>query len=92
MSNCTFVRAWVGPCGSPMPCTTHQDTVCSSCRQPATHECEETIGPMVCGAHLCNDCEHTICTNGCNSGAPLPNAMKEHCKKTDQQVKPWYTQ
>src|SRR5690606_5294649 len=60
-----------------------------SCGEQATHECSET-GSLVCGAPLCNDCEHTIRENGCNSGGNLPEGLKGHCKKVDQVYKPWY--
>ena len=67
----------------------HLHLKCSSCGNTATHMCEETMG-LVCGAPLCDDCEHTICENGCNSGAPLPKGYKWHCRKDSQVYQPWY--
>ena len=64
---------------------------CASCGCPATHGCPAT-NVLVCGAPLCDNCEHTICENGCNSGAPLPTGYKEHCKKGEQVYKLWFVQ
>jgi hypothetical protein len=42
-----------------------------------------------------SDCEHTIAGDGTNGNigfyrtAPLPEGMKEHCKKTEQVNFPW---
>lgn len=92
MEKCKFDLAWVGKCNKPCEgdfCDGHKNIVCVSCGKPATHECSETMG-LVCGFPLCDDCEHTICENGCNSGAPLPAGLKGHCKKDAQVYKPWY--
>ena len=91
---CGFGMAWVGACQEPVAkegdrCSEHKDLVCCSCGKPATHACSETM-TFVCGAPLCDDCEHTIYPNGCNSGCALPEGMKSHCKKTEQIYKPWY--
>lgn len=91
---CEFVKAWIGKCGKPLGpgmimCDEHSTKKCCSCGAPATHECPETMG-LVCGCDLCDECEHTICTNGCNSGAPLPEGLKGHCKKSEQKIKPWW--
>lgn len=89
MSKCGFDEAWIGPCTIENPCEKHQDKKCSSCDSPATRSCDET-GQFVCGAPLCNDCEHTICENGTNGGvgfyrsSPLPEGLKTHCKIVDQ--------
>ena len=88
MTTCTFNKAWFGVCGNEN-CEEHKDLVCCSCGKPATHECSGTIG-LVCGALLCDDCEHTICANGCNSGAPLPKGYKSHCKKGEQKFVVWF--
>jgi hypothetical protein len=95
---CNFNIAWVGKCKKPAVkngrCEEHADLVCASCGAPATHSCEET-GQFVCGASLCDDCEHTIAGDGTNGNigfyrtAPLPEGMKEHCKKTEQVNFPW---
>lgn len=59
---CTFVVAWVGPCGKHTDngrCTAHEDLVCGACGEPATHSCNYTgFGPLVCGAPLCAGCRH----------------------------------
>lgn len=93
-AKCTFGLAWIGPCNKELDahkfCSEHQDKKCSSCGEPATRECSETMG-LVCGVYLCDNCEHTICENGCNSGASLPPGLKSHCKKNEQVYKPWYT-
>jgi hypothetical protein len=87
---CQFSRAWIGKCkkdGEPF-CEDHNGLKCSSCGEPATGECAETLGPLVCGVPLCPDCEHTITADGTNGGL----ANMKHCKKTEQVHKPWYMQ
>lgn len=76
-------------------CATHKDKKCQSCAAQATHDCEET-GQFVCGAPLCDECEHAIFPEGHNGGVgfnelPLPPELKKrHVKKTEQVFKPWY--
>lgn len=93
VNDCGYGLAWIGPCKKTAEpgerCTEHAGLVCASCGEPATHQCEETMG-LVCGANLCDNCEHTICENGCNSGAPLPSGYKDHCKKGTQKYQPWH--
>ena len=94
-NKCTYNLAWIGNCKKETTegnkcCDEHKDKKCCSCGEPATHECSETMG-LVCGADLCDNCEHTLCENGCNSGADLPAGYKGHCKKTEQVYTPWYT-
>lgn len=91
---CGFDEAWIGKCKHEKPCAKHDGLICVSCGNPATHSCYET-GQFVCGFPVCDDCEHTIFPNGTNGGVgfneqPLPEGMKRHCKKTEQQFKPWY--
>lgn len=90
---CSFQVAWRGACGEKVEdgeyCPAHQNVTCCSCGEQATHECNETA-ILVCGAPLCNDCEHTIQSNGCNSGGQHPEGLKGHCKKDEQVYKPWY--
>lgn len=95
---CIWDRAWVGTCGQPSVkngcCEEHQ-AVCCSCGAPATHECSET-GQFVCGASLCDDCEHTLHEDGTNGGVGFnmqkpPEGMKAHCRKSEQRYQPWYT-
>lgn len=82
---CKFNEAWIGQCEAEADengfCEKHKGKVCCSCGKPTTHNCDETMG-LVCGAPLCDDCEHTIHSvfmgiarlrvNGCNSGGELP--------------------
>jgi len=95
MSVCRFIRAWIGPCSAPIPCKIHENTKCVSCEGAATHECEET-GQSVCGAKLCDECEHTIAADGTNGGiglyrtAPLPEGCGTHVRKDKQVYTPWY--
>ena len=89
---CKFDKAWIGKCKEqPMDdfCNTHKGIKCCSCGEQATGECNET-NTLVCGAPLCDDCEHTINSNGCNGGGERPKGLKGHCKKSDQVYKPWY--
>lgn len=91
---CQFDKAWIGKCKKPIGpgmtmCEEHAKLKCCSCGAPATRECSETMG-LVCGADLCDNCEHTICDNGCNNGGHLPPGLKGHCKKSEQVYKPWW--
>lgn len=89
---CKFDIAWVGKCKDQPNddlCNKHLGMKCCSCGEQATGECGET-SQFVCGAPLCDDCEHTIESNGCNSGGTRPEGLRGHCKKTDQVYKPWY--
>jgi hypothetical protein len=90
---CRFDKAWVGKCGKEADesgfCEEHKGIKCVSCGAQATRECPETIG-LVCGAPLCDDCEHTIQSNGCNSCGELHDGLGAHCKKKEQVYKPWY--
>jgi hypothetical protein len=90
---CKFDKAWIGKCNEEADesgfCEEHRVVKCCSCGAQATRDCPET-SQFVCGAPLCDDCEHTIQTNGCNGGGELPKGLKSHCKKTDQVYPPWY--
>ena len=96
---CGFNVAWVGKCKSEKPCSVHKDLICSSCGNPATHECGET-GQFVCGSNHCDDCEHAIAPDGTNGGvgffSTIPQEMKKtwksHVKKTEQKFKPYWLQ
>lgn len=94
MNKCKFNRAWIGLCNKPTKenndyCEEHSNLICVSCGKPATHECAETMG-FVCGAPLCDDCEHTIQSNGCNSQGELPEGYKTHCRKDKQVYTSWF--
>ena len=90
---CKFDLAWIGRCEETAVengcCQKHFNIKCCSCGEQATHECSETMG-LVCGAPLCDNCEHTIQSNGCNSGGTLPEGLRHHCRKDAQVYKPWY--
>ncbi len=93
-SQCQFDKAWIGKCDNPTTegskyCKEHTDLKCCSCGKQATRECSETM-QFVCGFPLCDDCEHTIRSNGCSSGGDLLKDLKGHCKKTEQVYQPWY--
>ncbi len=98
MSVCGFGMAWIGRCKEPAEegcrCEKHAHKVCVSCGAPATHECDET-GQFVCGADLCDECEHTIFPGGTNGGIGFnaetpPEGMRWHCKKTEQKYRSWW--
>ena len=94
---CSFTRAWVGSCEAKVPaagdrCPEHAGLTCDSCRAPATRNCGETMGPLCCGANLCDGCEHTTFPNGCNGGCHIPDGMSGHCRKSEQKFVPWYVE
>jgi len=99
MSRCIWQQAWIGECkeeavSGDTRCGKHQ-LVCCSCGEHATHDCSET-GQLVCGAPLCDECEHTLAEDGTNGGIGFnarrpPEGMKEHCRKAEQKYSPWYT-
>lgn len=84
---CKFDIAWVGRCKKEANesgfCEEHESKKCCSCGAQATHSCAETF-QFVCGALLCDNCEHEIAPNGTNG------AIYRHCKKTEQKYTPWY--
>lgn len=97
---CGFGLAWIGECEESVinegeRCENHKDEKCSSCGEPATHQCSET-GQFVCGAPLCDNCEHTIAEDGTNGNigffrtAKLPDGYRAHCRKDEQIYIPWY--
>src|ERR1700722_4048079 len=96
-NKCGFSKAWQGTCSNDSPCQEHNSLLCVSCKQPATHECSET-GQLVCGATLCDECEHAIAPDGSNGGvgffSTIPKDMqanwKTHVRRTDQKFKPWF--
>lgn len=81
---CGFGLAWRSACDNPKPCAEHAHLKCDSCEQPATHQCDTTMGSFVCGCNLCDDCEHEIQEDG-TTGYQLT-----HCRKDAQKHKPWY--
>lgn len=82
---CQFRKAWIGQCkneGEPF-CNEHANLKCSSCGNPATRECDSTMG-LVCGCPLCDDCEHELAEDGTNG------YQSKHCRKDAQKYTPWY--
>jgi hypothetical protein len=60
-SKCQFDKAWIGKCNKETVqgskyCEEHHDLICIYCGKQATHDCEETMGPFVCGVKLCDTC------------------------------------
>ena len=81
--SCIFSNCWVGPCrketvGDSEFCQEHEKDVCGSCGKKATQSCGETMGPLVCGVPLCDQCEHELDEQGTNG------SHFKHCKKGDQ--------
>lgn len=92
---CGFGLAWIGKCPAvPTPgstrCDKHKDLKCCSCQKPASRECEHTGIQFVCGAHLCNDCQHGWIMPNADPG--LFNLGGGHVdKKTyEEQTKEYY--
>lgn len=59
---CKFEIAWQGRCNKPSTngwCSEHERLKCTSCGAKATRSCERT-GSLVCGASLCDTCQHSI--------------------------------
>ena len=57
---CSFDKAWVGKCKNPVVkgsrfCKEHKGKKCK-CGKQAVKECSDVLGPLVCGAYLCNKC------------------------------------
>lgn len=68
MSSCEFIKDWAGKCGNDVPegnrfCEEHQGLECRGCGDQAVETCAETMG-LVCGAPLCEDCEHIFSDSG----------------------------
>ena len=101
MKQCKWSQAWLGRCkgeaGIMGYCGEHDSKKCSSCGDPATHDCGQT-GQFVCGAPLCDRCEHAIFPDGTNGGIgfdaarlPVDGLTKRHVRKDAQKHTPWYT-
>lgn len=96
---CDFDEAWIGRCKNNKPCEKHDKLVCVSCGEKATRSCESTNG-LVCGAPLCDACEHTLGSKGVTIGLSFsedkynkaPAHLQLHCRKDQQVYKPWYIQ
>ena len=98
MKLCNFDEAWGGKCKTEGLCEKHSHLVCVSCGSKATRSCDAT-GSLCCGEPLCDNCEHTLTSNGTNwtgntsffEQEQLPAGLKGHCKKSEQVFSPWYT-
>jgi len=92
MTSCNFLLAWQGPCGKPTTepdrkyCTEHDGIKCVNCGAQATKQCDETVGPCVCGCYLCDNCEHEIAPDGTNG------STFKHVEKGAQKFKIWCDQ
>ena len=90
MARCQWNIPWTGQClnkagrGAKF-CEEHKGQICVSCGGIATRGCDETYG-LVCGAHLCDNCEHEIAEDGTNG------ARSAHCKKGEQKYYSWMYQ
>jgi hypothetical protein len=89
VNKCKYIKAWISACGKACGkneyCKEHSKAKCCSCGGKATNECGET-GQFVCGAPLCDNCEHTIAENGTNGigfylVSNYPTGYGAHCKK-----------
>ncbi len=59
---CHWDVPWVGQCGKEFAdnsvyCEQHEGKECCICKKQATHGCDTTLGPLVCGYALCDDVE-----------------------------------
>lgn len=60
MTECNFITI-AGNCPNAAVrnfkyCEKHKDLSCIRCGMKATHQC--SYGSFICGAYLCNNCEH----------------------------------
>jgi len=97
MEKCIFIKSWVGRCKLDaihnQYCAEHSDKKCVNCGEQATHDCDQTMSAFVCGAPLCNDCEHTIFKEGYNQpvdSEDIDNKLPMHVAKGEQKYHPWY--
>jgi hypothetical protein len=99
MKRCVFNMAWIGQCkeeAAGSACCAKHNLKCASCGAPATHDCDET-GQFVCGAPLCDNCEHAIFTDGTNGGVgfnqqKLPSELtSRHILRSAQVFQPWFS-
>lgn len=62
LTECTFSRAWIGPCKTKTDradgyCVEHSREKCWKCKEQATGECDNA-GFMVCGTPECSKHPH----------------------------------
>lgn len=60
---CGFIPAFLDRCTNEVPCPKHSHLECCVCKEPATHECDTSMG-LCCGCPLCDNCEHGEVTFG----------------------------
>jgi len=85
-NTCKYIKCWQGRCQHPAVkdeyCEEHKDKRCCACGAKSTHNCAETMGPFVCGAELCDDCNHHVGPNGTNQNGT-------HGRKGTGRYKSW---
>ena len=59
-NGCKFIKAWIGTCKKETVdnteyCREHKEKLCR-CGNQSTHDCDITVGPLVCGSLLCSKC------------------------------------
>lgn len=91
---CGFNKAWIGACQHTVEkkgdkCPEHAPMKCCSCGEPATRDCGHTGIQFVCGAPLCDGCDHGAPEKGKEGWFNLGGGhhKKELCK--EQWEKRW---
>lgn len=73
---CNWTISWVGRCQTEVEdgpyCPKHRHA-CRSCGATADHDCETTVGALVCGVPLCASCRHDTDDTWAFRHAPRPN-------------------
>jgi hypothetical protein len=59
---CKYTIAWEGECNEKTEndtefCTNHLNKKCIICKKQSIKNCDSTLGPVVCGAGLCENVE-----------------------------------
>lgn len=62
---CIYDVCWQGRCKNKVQyegeqfCEEHRDKMCSKCKErKAVRDCHQHAGSMICGAPLCDECQH----------------------------------
>jgi len=84
---CNYDVPYQGQCQNPVDspldrCDEHKGRVCCSCGAPATRDCS-MASSMVCGAPLCDDCEHITAHNQLSEPGSRWKRMPSHVKRKD---------
>lgn len=77
LNKCKFSLAYRGSCDRPSIgdfCDNHLKVKCVCCGEQADQECDQTLGPLICGDFLCSNCEHE------------PNSWTNHQKKIKDEI------